>query len=146
METMKLYNSDLTASASKLPGSDQYYDVFNAAVTVLVEGLKDLKILKGSTENLIKQKAYKPYFPHGIGHSLGLDVHDVGGHRENNEAYLLQGMVFTVEPGLYFPKAISKVPALGVRIEDDVLVTKTGCRNLSALLPKERKDIEALSK
>ena len=118
--------------------------VYDAAARVLIEGLKDLKILKGSTQTILEQKLHRPYFPHGIGHSLGIDVHDVGGHRGNTDAVLKAGMVFTIEPGLYFAKAFKKVPAMGVRIEDDILVTKQGSVNLTEALPKERKQIESI--
>jgi Xaa-Pro aminopeptidase len=92
----------------------------------------------------MKNKAFKPYFPHGIGHSLGLDVHDLSQLRGNNEAVLEAGMVFTVEPGLYFAKAQGQVPACGVRLEDNVLVTNKGCEILSPGFPKETDEIEAL--
>jgi Xaa-Pro aminopeptidase len=104
----------------------------------------ELGVLKGKVSALMAQKAYKPYFSHGIGHSLGLDVHDVGNLRGNNAASLKTGMVFTIEPGLYFPKKIKNVPACGVRIEDDVLVTARKAEILSLGFPKEVRDIEEL--
>lgn len=118
--------------------------IYNAAAEVMIEGLRELKVLKGNTAQLIKQKAWKPYFPHGIGHSLGMDVHDVGGLRGNNEAQLEEGMVMTIEPGLYFAKAVGMLKPCGVRIEDDVLVTKTGSKILSAGFPKDIDEIEEL--
>jgi Xaa-Pro aminopeptidase len=118
--------------------------VYDASVEVLVEGLKKLKVVKGSTQALIKKRAYAAYFPHGIGHSLGIDVHDVGELRANNSATLKTGMVFTVEPGLYFNKRAGILAPCGVRIEDDILVTKTGCEVLSKSIPKEREEIEGL--
>ena len=108
--------------------------VYLSAVKVLVEGLKDLNVLKGDTETLIKNRAYLPYFPHSIGHSLGLDVHDVG--RLSPDTTLEKGMVITIEPGLYFSKAIGRIPSCGIRIEDDVLVTKT-CGTVLGNIPKE---------
>lgn len=118
--------------------------VYDAAARELTHGLVSLGILRGKVSALMAKKAYKPYFPHGIGHSLGLDVHDVGNLRGNNEAVLKSGMVFTIEPGLYFPKKTKNVPACGVRIEDDVLVTARGAEVLSVGFPKEVREIENL--
>lgn len=118
---------------------------YDAAARVMTEGLIELKVLRGKASELFEKKAFLPYFPHGIGHSLGIDVHDVGNLRGNKEATLEAGMVITVEPGLYFPKKIGKVPACGVRIEDNVLVTAKGCEILSAGFPKELSEIEALA-
>jgi Xaa-Pro aminopeptidase len=113
-------------------------DIYLAAAKELTEGLKEVGILKGKTSALLGKGAYRPYFPHGIGHSLGIDVHDVGGLRGNQEARLLAGMVFTIEPGVYLPKATKHLPALGIRIEDDVLVKKKGCDVLTEkVFPKE---------
>ena len=112
--------------------------VFEAAAKVLTEGLVSLGVLRGKTSALMAKKAYLPFFPHSIGHSLGLDVHDIGNLRGNNGARLETGMVFTIEPGLYFPKKIKNIPACGVRIEDDVLVTAGKCKILTAACPVER--------
>jgi len=111
--------------------------VYDAAAEVMAYGLKDLGILKGTVSKILKTKSYRPYFPHGIGHSLGIDVHDIGELRGNSAAMLKDGMVFTIEPGLYFSKKTGNIPACGVRIEDDILVTKTGRKNLSEGLPKD---------
>jgi Xaa-Pro aminopeptidase len=119
-------------------------DVYDAAARVLTEGLIELSVLKGKASTLFSQGAYKPYFPHGIGHSLGIDVHDIGNLRGNNNAILEAGMVFTVEPGLYFSKRTKSGIIGGVRIEDDVLVTMKGCRVLSDFIPKEVKDVQEL--
>jgi Xaa-Pro aminopeptidase len=129
---------------SKVKAGIKIKAVYDAALKVLIDGLKDLKVVSGSVESILKQNKFKKYFPHGIGHSLGIDVHDVGGHRANNDAILHEGMVFTVEPGLYFNTPIRNIPAMGIRIEDDVLVTRNGCKVLSDLMPKEIKDIEAI--
>lgn len=131
------------AAISKIKHGVKIATVYEAAARRLTEGLVELKVLKGPVAKLLKKKAFKPYFPHGIGHSLGLDTHDLSQLRGNNEATLEQGMVFTVEPGLYFPKAIGKVKPSGVRIEDNILVTKNGCRILSAGFPKEIVDLES---
>jgi Xaa-Pro aminopeptidase len=105
-------------------------DVYNAAAKELVYGLKYLGILKGDVSQLIKKGAFKPYFPHGIGHSLGIDVHDAT--PTGQESILEKGMVITIEPGLYFPKPTGPLAACGVRIEDDVLVTSRGHEVLTA--------------
>jgi Xaa-Pro aminopeptidase len=119
--------------------------VYLAAAKELTLGLKELGILQGTTSRLMAKEAYKPYFPHGIGHSLGLDVHDVGGLRGNTGARLEKSMVFTIEPGLYLPKPTKHLPACGVRIEDDVVVTDRGCKVLSEkAFPKELRSIREL--
>lgn len=110
---------------------------YNAAALVLIEGLKELGVLKGNTRSLLKNGAHSPYFPHGIGHSLGIEVHDTGELRGNNAAVLAEGMVITIEPGLYFPRPVRGVPACGVRIEDDILVTRKGAVVLSEGFPKD---------
>jgi Xaa-Pro aminopeptidase len=99
-------------------------DVYMAAAREMTYGLRYLGILKGNLAQLVKKGAFKPFFPHGIGHSLGIDVHDAT--TTGQEAVLQKGMVITIEPGLYFPKATGPLPACGVRIEDDVLVTARG--------------------
>jgi Xaa-Pro aminopeptidase len=99
-------------------------DIYNAAARELVHGLKYLGILKGDVSSLIKKGAHKHYFPHGVGHSLGIDVHDAT--PAGQEAVLQKGMVITIEPGLYFQRPTGALPACGVRIEDDILVTSRG--------------------
>jgi Xaa-Pro aminopeptidase len=105
-------------------------DVHRAAAVELTYGLKYLGILNGNVSQLVKKEAYKPYFPHGIGHSLGIDVHDVT--PTGQPAVLQKGMVVTIEPGLYFQKPAGPLPACGVRIEDDILVTSRGHEVLTA--------------
>jgi Xaa-Pro aminopeptidase len=125
-------------------------DIHEHAVEVLTEELKRLKVLKGTTSSLIKSGAYRPYYPHGTGHWLGMDVHDVGRYYEQtyaNSRKLKPGMVFTVEPGLYFgpdSKAPNKLRGIGVRIEDDVLITDKGHQVLTSAVPKEIEEIESL--
>ncbi|NMC61571.1 MAG: M24 family metallopeptidase [SAR324 cluster bacterium] len=110
--------------------------IYDAAAKVLCDGLLSIGILKGKASKCFQDKAFLEYFPHSISHTLGLDVHDVGNLRGNNEAVLEEGMVISVEPGLYFRKRTGKVPPCGVRIEDIVHVTKKGCEVLSSY-PKE---------
>jgi len=117
-----------------------------AALRVLTQGLIDLKLLSGEVDGLIESEAYKPFFMHKTSHWLGLDVHDVGDYKIKGVWRDLQpGMVMTVEPGLYLRPA-DNVPEtlwnIGIRIEDDVVVTETGCRVLSAAAPKTVHEIE----
>ena len=105
--------------------------VHDAAAMVISYGLKELKLLKGTASQIFKNKSYREFFPHGIGHPLGLDVHDLGlersTERPNNEQILKKGMVITIEPGIYLPKKIGGFSPCGIRLEDDVLVTNSGC-------------------
>ena len=126
-----------------------FHSVHDAALEVLVQGLIDLRILRGSVQSNIERDAYRPYFMHGTSHWLGLDVHDAGIYRTNGKSTsLVPGMVLTVEPGLYLatdaPRVPKRLQGIGVRIEDDVLVTPTGRRNLSARIPSTVADLEAL--
>lgn len=116
-------------------------------VKVITQGLVDLKILKGNVDHLIEKQAYFPFYMHRSGHWLGLDVHDAGRYKIKNKWRKLEaGMVFTVEPGIYISADIPKVHErwhnIGVRIEDNVHVTKNNCQVLSQAIPKNVKDIE----
>ena len=119
-----------------------------AAVEVLTEGLLALGLLKGTLGEAIKREDYKRFYRHKTGHWLGLDVHDVGEYRLDGESRLLEpGMVFTIEPGLYIPAAPdlpAKWHGIGVRIEDDVLVTADGHRVLTGALERSADEVEAL--
>ena len=120
-----------------------------AAVKVLTRGLVKLGLLKGRTASLIKNEAYRRFYMHRTGHWLGMDVHDVGDYKVGNAWRELEpGMVLTVEPGLYIParsKGVSrKWWNIGIRIEDDVLVTRNGHDVLSKAAPKQVEDIENL--
>ncbi|MBA6289475.1 Xaa-Pro aminopeptidase [Colwellia sp. MB3u-4] len=118
----------------------------------LTRGLYDLGILKGNLNILLVQRACKKYFIHGLGHWLGLDVHDVGDYHASQQREQLRpfvaGMVMTIEPGIYIPKNDQTVDekwrGIGVRIEDNVLVTQTGYENLTVNAPKTIAEIEAL--
>ena len=120
----------------------------DAAVKVLAQGMLDLKLLSGSLEEVLEKEAYKRYYMHRTGHWLGLDVHDAGDYKRGGQWRPLQpGMTLTVEPGLYI-RAADDVPErlrdIGVRIEDDVVVTASGCEVLTGEAPKGIGDIEAL--
>ena len=119
-------------------------------VRVLTQGLCDLGLLQGSVDDLIAAQAYRAFYMHGAGHWLGLDVHDVGSYKVDGQwRHLEPGMVCTVEPGLYIVPG-SQVSeqwwGIGVRIEDDLLVTNKGYDNLSAGLPRTVDEIEAWMK
>lgn len=127
----------------------RFHDVHDKATEVLTTGLVDLGVLSGDVAGLIEERAFGPFFMHGTSHWLGMDVHDVGRYREGEESVELRpGMVLTVEPGLYFARGIRGVPrrlrGIGVRIEDDVLVTRSGSRVLSGDIPKQPDDLEAI--
>ncbi len=120
----------------------------DAAVKVLAQGMLDLKLLSGSLDAVLEKEAYKRFYMHRTGHWLGLDVHDAGEYKHAGQwRSLAAGMTLTVEPGLYI-RAADDVPErlrdIGVRIEDDVLVTQAGCEVLTAAAPKDVAEIEAL--
>ena len=107
------------------------------AIWLLTSGMVELGILKGKVKRLIKKEKYKKYYPHGIGHWMGLDVHDESPYKDKKgkELELQEGMVLTIEPGLYIDKddisVAKKFRGIGIRIEDNILITKNGCENLS---------------
>lgn len=119
------------------------------AIQIITAGLCHLNILSGNVDQLIKKEAYKPFYMHSVSHWIGLDTHDVGNYKTSNQWRKLQpGMVLSVEPGIYIPAGIPGVNKrwwnIGVRIEDDVLVTKTGCQILTKAIPKTIRAIENL--
>ena len=119
-----------------------------AAVRVLAQGMRDLKLLTGSVDGIIESGAYRRFFMHRTGHWLGMDVHDAGEYKVDGQWRPLQpGMTLTVEPGCYIRAADDVPPALrniGVRIEDNALVTAEGCEILTAAVPNTIGEIEAL--
>jgi Xaa-Pro aminopeptidase len=131
-----------TAAIRKVKHGARWIDVYRAAALELCTALKSLGVLEGPLSTLMSKRAYLPYFPHGIGHALGLDVHDPSMYREQPDRKIEAGMVFTIEPGLYFAKKTGRIPAMGIRIEDDVLVTRSGAKILSAGFPKDLIEIE----
>lgn len=121
----------------------------DASVTVLTKGLVSLGLLKGRLSRLIKAEKYKRFYMHRIGHWLGMDVHDVGDYKINQQWRLLErGMVLTIEPGLYIPVDCKTVDTcwrgIGIRIEDNLLVTATGNEILTGSVPKTIAEIESL--
>jgi Xaa-Pro aminopeptidase len=136
------------AIAEVRPGNT-WNEPHEAAVEVITRGLVDLGILKGRLRKLIEAEAYRPYYMHKTGHWLGMDVHDVGDYKVADEWRMFEpGMVTTVEPGLYFSASVKDLPQhwwnIGIRIEDDVLVTETGHEVLTIDAPKSIEDVEAV--
>ncbi|MDB9342518.1 aminopeptidase P N-terminal domain-containing protein [Nodularia spumigena CS-586/05] len=141
------------AIAQVKPGNT-FNAVHDAAVRVITEGLVEIGILKGEIDKLIEEEKYKPYYMHRTSHWLGLDVHDVGvyQHGEDKPQILQAGQVLTVEPGIYIvpdtklaedqPETDPRWVGIGIRIEDDVLVTPTGHEVLTAGVPKEVAEVE----
>ncbi|MCK4586610.1 MAG: Xaa-Pro aminopeptidase [Gammaproteobacteria bacterium] len=141
------------AAIEKVKPDNHWNDPHEAAVKVITKGLIKLGLLKGNLRTLIKEQAYRTFYMHRTGHWLGMDVHDVGDYKVGDVWRELEpGMVLTVEPGLYIApgskvgkRAVAKKwQGIGIRIEDDVLVTKDGCDILSKDAPKTISDIEAL--
>ncbi len=155
-EQKALYEIVLAAqkqAIAKVQPGNPYNLIHETAVRVLTEGLVELGILKGEIDSLIEQEKYKPFYMHRTGHWLGLDVHDVGVYQHGENPQILQpGQVLTVEPGLYIvpdtkpaqdqPEIDPRWVGIGIRIEDDVLVTPTSHEVLTAGVPKEIEQIE----
>ncbi|MCX4198122.1 M24 family metallopeptidase [Methylobacterium organophilum] len=130
------------------PGK-HWNEAHEATVRVITAGLVELGLLQGEVDQLIASEAYKPFYMHRAGHWLGMDVHDVGDYKIGGEWRVLEpGMAMTVEPGIYIAvdnqNVAKKWRGIGVRIEDDVVVTKTGCEILTDGVPKSVAEIEAL--
>lgn len=132
------------AIAATAPGR-HFMEAHDAAVRVLTQGLVDLKLLAGSVDNLIEKGDFRRYYMHRTGHWLGLDVHDAGEYKIGNDWTTLQpGMTLTVEPGLYIRPGAdvpTELAGIGIRIEDDVRVTETGCEVYTSA-PKTVREIE----
>lgn len=151
-EQRDIYEIVLEAQAAVIknlrPG--QPWDISqNTAVKVITQGLIDVGILRGKLDHLIETQAYFPFYMHLAGHYMGLDVHDVGRYKVDNKWRTLKsGMVFTVEPGIYLSADIPGLPErfhnIGVRIEDNVVITANGCEVLSQQIPKKIAEIEAI--
>ena len=139
--------ANLAAIAKVRPGN-HWNEPHDAAVHVITRGLVKLGLLKGRAATLEREGAYKRFFMHRTGHWLGMDVHDVGDYKVGDEWRVLEpGMALTIEPGIYIPASVRGVPKalrnIGIRIEDDVVVTRSGCEVLTQGAPKEVEAIEA---
>lgn len=136
------------AAIAQVQPGNPYNAFHDAAVKVLTQGLVDLGLLKGEVDKLIEEEKYKPFYMHRTGHWLGLDVHDVGVYKKDKDTWqpLQAGHVVTVEPGIYIgpdiqldedqPEVPERWRGIGIRIEDDVLLTETGHEVLTAAVPK----------
>src|SRR5690554_6777798 len=148
----KLYQLVLDANyaaIAQVEAGNHWNQPHEAAVRVLTEGLVKLGLLQGDVDELIEALAFRQFYMHKTGHWLGMDVHDVGEYRIDGEWRILEeGMVMTIEPGLYIAPDDDTVDAqwrgIGIRIEDDVVVTKTGCQVLTSKVVKDIDAIEAL--
>ncbi len=136
------------AAMDQVRAGNAWNEPHDAAVKVLAQGMLDLKLLTGSLDAVLEKETYKRFYMHRTGHWLGMDVHDAGDYKRAGQwRALAPGMTLTVEPGLYL-RGAEDVPEplrdIGVRIEDDVLVTQDGCEVLTAEAPKAVADVEAL--
>jgi Xaa-Pro aminopeptidase len=134
---------NLAKPGSKLP------DIHKAASMALIEGCLSLGVFKGKAEEIFKNNEHRRIYPHNTSHWLGMDVHDAGLYLRNGEPRELEpGMVFTIEPGFYIQpgdkELSSKYGVFGIRIEDDILITKDGHENLTKTAPKTVDEIENL--
>lgn len=136
------------AALEQLKPGNTISQAMQACVRVLVEGLVEFGVLSGSVDNNIEKETWRKYFMHGLGHWLGLDVHDVGIYKINGMDRPLEvGMVMTVEPGLYIPTSANvdeKFKNIGIRIEDDIVITVGGNHIMTSKVPKAVNEIEAL--
>lgn len=137
------------AAIAKVKPGNHWNAPHDAAVHVVTQGLVRLGLLKGRVATLEKEGMYRKFFMHRTGHWLGMDVHDVGDYKVGDEWRVLEpGMALTIEPGIYIAPTARGVPkrfrGIGVRIEDDVVVTRTGCEVLTSKAPKDPDEIEAL--
>jgi Xaa-Pro aminopeptidase len=139
------------AVIDKIKPGVTYQSLHETAINILTDGMLSLGILNGNSHEIIEKELGKKFFMHRTGHWLGMDVHDVGHYFKNGSSLaLVPDQVFTVEPGLYIPLAAQEAPeqfrGIGVRIEDDVLVTENGCEVLTKEAPKEPEELENLLK
>jgi Xaa-Pro aminopeptidase len=141
-----VYAAARSALQAAQPGN-HWNDPHQAAVKEITRGMRDVGLLQGRLPTLLKRRAYSPYFMHRTGHWLGLDVHDVGDYRVGDQWRLIEpGMVMTIEPGIYIPPGAKgrarRWRGTGIRIEDDVLISRKGPEVLSQGLPRLPEEIE----
>jgi Xaa-Pro aminopeptidase len=137
------------AAIEKVRPGNHWNDPHDAAVRVVTQGLVKLGLLKGRAAALERDGAHRRFFMHRTGHWLGMDVHDVGDYKVGGEWRVFEpGMVLTIEPGIYIPASLRGVPRrfrnIGIRIEDDVVVTRRGAEVITARAPKDADEIEAV--
>jgi Xaa-Pro aminopeptidase len=137
------------AAIEKVRPGNHWNDPHDAAVRVVTQGLVKLGLLKGRPAALEREGAHRRFFMHRTGHWLGMDVHDVGDYKVGGEWRVFEpGMVLTIEPGIYIPASLRGVPRrfrnIGIRIEDDVVVTRRAAEVMTARAPKDADEIEAV--
>ena len=137
------------AAIAQVKKNNSFNDPHFAAIKVLAQGLKDLKILQGSVSTIIEKEEYKKFYMHRTSHWMGLDVHDVGDYFDHRgkPVKLKNGQILTIEPGLYFSddRSVPKVfRNIGIRIEDDVLVNNSHPEVLTSSCPKEIDELESI--
>ncbi|MCU7815157.1 MAG: aminopeptidase P N-terminal domain-containing protein [Candidatus Thiodiazotropha sp. (ex Rostrolucina anterorostrata)] len=137
------------AAIAKVKPGNRWNDPHDAAVRTITRGLIKLGILKGSLAKLIREEKYKAFFPHRTGHWIGMDVHDVGDYKVDGTWRLFEsGMALTIEPGLYISAGTRGIAKkwwnIGIRVEDDVVVTKDGCEVLTKDIAKSVTEIESI--
>jgi Xaa-Pro aminopeptidase len=147
-EVYEIVLASQRAAMDKVRPGNGWNEPHDAAVRVLAQGLIDLKLVSGGLQEVLEKETYKRFYMHRTGHWLGLDVHDAGDYkRKGSWRALVPGMTLTVEPGLYI-RAEDDIPErlrnIGIRIEDDVLVTEAACEVITAEAPKALADVEAL--
>jgi Xaa-Pro aminopeptidase len=140
-----VFEANRAATAKAVPGN-HWNDPHDAAVNAVTRGLRELGLLSGRHAALVRSQAYREFFMHRTGHWLGMDVHDVGDYKVADQWRLLEpGMVMTIEPGVYVAadaRVAKRWRGIGIRIEDDVLVTRGAPEVLTAALPAAAADIE----
>ena len=148
---LAIYEVVLEAESKAIAAVSVNNNVMDAQIIsekVVTQGLIDLGILTGSVDDLHAKGAFKEFYMHKIGHWLGIDVHDAGDYMEDDQFMQFKpGMVTTIEPGIYIPSSANvddKWKGIGIRIEDDILVTPDGNENLTEFVPSDPKEIEAL--
>lgn len=135
------------AIAAVRPGLP-WCEIYQTAMRVIAQGLIELGILLGDIEQVMHDESYRQFTVHKTGHWLGMDVHDVGSYHDEQGQWLAlqENMIFTIEPGIYIPIDCQSVDkkwrGIAIRIEDDIIVTQSGCENLSAEIPRTIEDIE----
>ncbi len=138
----------IDAAIAKVKPGLVWNDIYQTCIEVMAQGLIELGIITGSFEEVMRNECYRQFTVHKTGHWLGMDVHDVGRYHDDDNQWrkLEENMVFTIEPGLYFPSdcldVAEKWRGIAIRIEDDILVTASGHENLSAAIPRTVIDIE----
>ena len=150
-EQLEIYNivlEAMNAAIDKVKVGNNIMEPQEISEKIITNGLVKLGLLQGDPEELHQKGAYKDFYMHKIGHWLGLDVHDAGDYMEgDNFMEFKPGMITTIEPGIYISNAMDvddKWKGIGVRIEDDILVTKDGNENLTKKVPSDPAEIESL--